>query len=167
MSDPLAELRRGFTLLESMLASVVLAISVFAVTLPFTASVRNDEAQQRRTVAAALAQEMMEEILAKPFSDPQGESACGPEAGESSRALFDNIDDYHSLNEQADTIAGFSGLAMTEAAAAGLSRHVTVEYVYVSGQETDQTPTFVRLTVEVRYGDTPLVKLTRLVYSRE
>lgn len=167
MSDPLGQLRRGLTLLESMLASVVLAISVFAITLPFTMGVRNEEAQQRQTVAVALAEELMEEILCKPFSDPQTGSRPGPERDESSRALFDNIDDYDGLDEQADAIANCAGEVMSDPAARGLSRHVTTQYVYVTGQQTDEAPTFVRVTMEVRYENTPLVTLTRLVYSQE
>lgn len=167
MSDPLGQLRRGLTLLESMLASVVLAISVFAITLPFTMGVRNEEAQQRQTVAVALAEELMEEILSKPFSDPQGGCKPGPEKGEKSRALFDNIDDYDGLDEQAETIADCTGEVISDPAARGLSRHVTTEYVYVSGQQTDEAPTFIRVTVEVRYENTPLVTLTRLTYSQE
>lgn len=167
MSDPLGQLRRGLTLLESMLASVVLAISVFAITLPFTMGVRNDEAQQRQTVGVGLAEELMEEILSKPFSDPQGDSQPGPEPGEYSRALFDNVDDYDGLDEQANSIANCTGEVMSDPAARGLSRYVTTEYVYVSGQQTDEAPTFLRVTVEVRYEKTPLVTLTRLIYSKE
>ncbi len=37
----------------------------------------------------------------------------------------------------------------------------------VSGQDTDEAPTFLRVTVEARYENTPLVTLTRLVYSQE
>ena len=152
-------MRRGLTLLESMLASVVLAISVFAVTLPFTVGVRNDEVQHRRTVAVALAQEMMEEILSKPFNDPQGFSMPGPEPNEYSRWYFDNIDDYDSWYEY----FGTSG----DSATLGLSRRVVTKYVYVSGQQTDQPPTFIRITVEVHYEGTLLVALTRLVHSEE
>ncbi len=154
-------------MLESMLASVVLAISVFAITLPFTAGVKNEEAQQRQTVAVALAEELMEEILSKPFRDPQGNSRPGPEKGESSRALFDNADDYDRLDEQAGTIADYGGEVISDPAARGLSRRVRTKYVYVSGQQTDKAPTFLRVRVEVRYEKTRLVRLARLMYSQE
>ncbi len=167
MSRRLGQLRWGLTLLECMMASVVLAISVFAVTLPFTVGARNEEVQQRRTVAVALAQEMMEEILSKPFSDPQGLSMPGPETDEYSRWLFDNIDDYDSLYEYFGMYGDTTMQPVSDPAMIGLSRHVTTKYVYVSGQQTDQPPTFIRVTVEVRYESTPMVALTRLILSRE
>ncbi|MCE5276649.1 MAG: hypothetical protein ABFD92_14645 [Planctomycetaceae bacterium] len=153
------------TLLEALLASTILAACAFAVTTPFAASAQNDQTQQRWTLATCLAQEMMEEILSKPFKDPQGSVACGPDSGEGSRMQFDNVDDYQGFTETAGHIADAAGAVCASDAAAGLSRRVTVEYVYLPGQQTQHPASFARVIVEVRHLDVPVITLTRLVYD--
>lgn len=165
MLRPMRHRARGMTLLEALLASTILAGCAFAVTMPFTAAAQNDQVQERWSLATCLAQEMMEEILSRPFKDPQGATACGPDYGESSRLQFDNVDDYHNYNESAGRICDVSAAPCTSSAAAGLTRHVTVEYVYLSGQQTQGSPTFARVTVEIRHQDQPIITLTRLVYD--
>jgi len=164
MRWPLRNPDGGFTLLEALLAAVILAMAITAITMPFTAGAQSQLEDARRTLAVNLAQEMMEEILAKPFADPQGASAPGPETGELSRALFDNIDDYHGYEEPAGAVADPYGQVINDPEAVWLSRHVTATYVYVSGQDVSAEPTFLRVQVEVRYKAQPVVNLTRLVY---
>lgn len=151
--------------MEALLATAILAMAIFAVTMPFATAAASEQLDGRQALSTALAQEMMEEILAKPFDDPQGASTPGPETGETTRSRFDNIDDYHGYNETPGHIADGSGTVITGAAAAGLSRHVTAEYVYVSGQDTGQPATFIRVAVEIRHDNTPLITLTRLAYK--
>ena len=157
----------GFTLLEALLAAVVLAMAVAAITVPFTAGARNEQADARRTLAVAFAQEIMEEILAQPFEDddPQFARNLGPELGETDRCFFDNIDDYHGYEESAGGIADIAGWFVNDPAAVGLSRRVTAQYVYVSGQDLSNPADFIRLTVEINYRQNPIVRLTRLVYA--
>lgn len=171
MRSPARQRGEGFTLLESLLAAVVLAMVVAAITLPFTAGARSQQAEARQTLGTSLAEELMEEILQKPFEEPddadqvaEDESAFGPDAGESSRADFDAIDDYHGYTEAAGSVQGADGSAVTDPAAAGLSRHASVAYVYVSGQNPADDPSFMRVVVEVRYQNQPIVTLTRLVH---
>ncbi len=155
---------QGFTLVEALLASVILAMAITAVTAPFTAAARNERADGRRTVAVCLANEIMEEIISKPFDDPDGKSAVGPESGESTRSEFDNIDDYHRYEEKAGAIVDGTGTLAGDPLAGDLSRHVTTTYIYVSGQDMSDSPDFVRVEVTVRRKGLPLVTLTRLAY---
>ena len=157
--------RVGFTLAEGLLAASILAITVVAVTVPFSLGARNQLAEARATIAATAAQDMMEEILSLPFEDPDGDSDSGPEWGESSRSQFDNVDDYDGFFEDEGEITGFDGTPVDDPAAARLSRLVSVEYVFVAGQESAGEANFVRVEVEVRYRGEPAVTLTRLVYS--
>ena len=157
--------QRGFSLTEALIGITMLAVCVFAITMPFTATARIEQEDVRRSLAGMLASEMMEEILAKPFEDPQGGGAVGPESGESSRSNFDNIDDYDGYSESAGAIADMSGAVLTEPAATGLSRHVDVDYVYVSGQDTGDSPTFVRITVQMQYLGEEVLEITRLRYA--
>jgi Tfp pilus assembly protein PilV len=157
--------RAGFTLAEALLATVILLIAITAITLPFAAGARAEQADARMCLAVSLAQEMMEEILAKPFLDPQGATEVGPDAGETRRARFDNVDDYHGYYEGSRQIADATGALLTTPIATGLTRQVTCQYVYVSGQDTTKPATFVRVIVTVAYNGSPLVTLTRLVYK--
>ena len=50
-------------------------------------------------------------------------------------------------------------------AAEGLSRRVSTTYVFVTGQDTSEAPTFIRVIVEMSYRDQPILTLTRLVYA--
>ena len=159
------QLGGGFTLTESLIAATILAMAVTALTMPFTAGARNEQSDARRTTAATLASEMMEEILAKPFSDPDGASVAGPEIGETTRGDFDNIDDYDGYSETAGNITSASGSNLSDSSAHGLSRHVSASYVYVSEQDGSGESTFIRITVEVRHNDDPIVTLTRLAYA--
>jgi len=162
MSGPRRQAVGGFTLVEALTASVVLAVAMTAVTLPFASAARTEQDDLRRTLASALAEELMEEILTRPFLDPDGASVPGPEEGETSRNLFDNLDDYHGYAEPAGGILSGAGWAMNTAAATGLSRHATADYVYLAGQDTSAVPTFLRITVEVRYQGGTVAKMTRL-----
>ena len=82
MNRPHHERGRGFTLMEALLATAILAMAIFAITMPFSTAAASEQLDGRQTLAVALAQEMMEEILAKPFDDPNGASTPGPEPGD-------------------------------------------------------------------------------------
>ena len=158
-------LREAFTLVEGLLAATILAVAITAITMPFTASAQNQVVDSQRTIAVTLAQEMMEEILSKPFQDPDQYTAPGPDSGETSRALFDNIDDYNGYVEPPGEIMSVSGQRVLETAAANLSRNVSAVYVHVDGQTETDPYTFIRVKVEVRSAESPVVTLTRLVYA--
>ena len=159
--------KTGFTLLESLMAVGLLAVSITAITMPFTIAAQIELEDAQRTVATALAREMMEEILSLDFYDPNGASAPGPEFGESTRRDFDNMDDYHGYTEADGEILSMDGTAMDDPAGRGLSREVLVEYGYVDGQSLENSPTFARITVEVRNDGNAVLNIARLVYARD
>jgi hypothetical protein len=166
MNRPRYESGAGFTLAESLLAAVILMAAISAIVLPFAVGARNEQVDARMCLAINLAQEMMEEILSKPFNDPQGTvSLPGPEPGETRRDKYDNIDDYHGYVEPVRKIADATGAYINVPASEGLSRSVTAQYVYVSGQDVAQPATFIRVTVTVNFRDVPLITLARLVYK--
>ena len=152
----------GFTLLEALLAAVILAMVVGAIVMPFTVGAQNTAAASRQTLAVNLAQDLMEEILAKSFHDPDG-----AEVGETGRSNWDDMDDYDGYSEAAGAIASFDGVVVSDPAAVGLTRGASVEGVYVSGQGPPDPVTFMRVTVEVLYHNQSQVELSRLVYANE
>lgn len=151
-----------------MLACVILAAVVSAMVMPFAAGAQNDQANARQALAVALAQDLMEEVLSKPFDDPGGAARTpGPDAGEAAgnRATFDNVDDYHGYTEQAGTIRPFQQTRAADPLAAALSRGATVEYVRLAGQDPAIPMNVCRVTVRVCQGGMELAKLSRLVYA--
>lgn len=92
---------RAFTLVECLLATSVLSVAVLAVAQALTAGQAQTYEALHQARAMQLAKAMMEEVLAQPRVDPQtpGSATIGPEAGESSRAQFDDADDYHGYSE--------------------------------------------------------------------
>jgi type II secretory pathway pseudopilin PulG len=171
MPTPGRQRVQGFTLVEALLAAVILAIVVASILLPFTAGAGSQVVEVRQTVAASLAEGLMEEILDKPFEEPNDSdekpepvTSFGPDVGETTRDTFSAMDDYDGYTEPEGSIVDADGEVVDDDAAAGLSRHVTVAYVYVTGQDPTGDPSFLRVVVEVRHLGQPLVTLTRLVH---
>jgi len=161
----------AFTLIEALMASVVLALTVSAAIVPFTCGMRSQSVESRQMLAVSLAEDLMEEIILKPFEepddgdeDPEPVSSFGPDGGESLPSSFSAIDDYDGYTEPDGQVLDPAGDVITFPAAAGISRHVTVSYVYVPGQDVTKPPNFFRVVVEVRYNGQPVVKLARLVH---
>jgi Tfp pilus assembly protein PilV len=125
---------RGFTLAEGMLAVVVLAMAAGAMMGPLSASYQQTRTMAQSTTAISMAQQLLDEILSKPFVDPSDLTTTpGPEADEPSRASFDNIDDYHGYHDTTDTTAAnaiktSSGQTVAWNSPDTYSRAVTVEY---------------------------------------
>jgi type II secretory pathway pseudopilin PulG len=93
--------RRGITLMETVIGALLVG-GVVASTLQIVApTVRATKLAEDRKTAAALADEMLDEIAAHPFADPTDPTSTnGPEAGETTgtRKAFDDVDDYHGWN---------------------------------------------------------------------
>lgn len=172
---------RGFTLIEALLASVILAGAVIGITVPFSAGARSEQEDARKTLATALAMEMIEEIMTKSWVDGGGNAGPGPEPQEKKlpHGQFDCVDDYDGLSEAAGQITSCKGEVLTGVAAVGLSRNVSATYVLVSEQQggsgnngngkkknaSGTTTSFLSVVVEVKYMGQPCVRLTRLLYS--
>lgn len=145
------------------MASAILAASITAITMPFTAAAQNEQADGRMSLARALAQEMLDEAISRPLWDANSVHP-GPEGGET-RWSFNNIDDYNGYAEAAGNIQNVRGEVCQDAMAAGLSRSVAATYVYVAGQDTSKPPSFIRVDVSVSYRNQLIMKLSRLVYA--
>jgi Tfp pilus assembly protein PilV len=124
----------GFTLAEALLAVVVLSIAVGAIMGPISASYSQTRTVKQTTTAISMAQQLLDEVLSKPYVDPSDLSlALGPEANEPSRSAFDNIDDYHGYHDTTDanaasSIKTASGQTVSWNSTDIYNRDVTVEY---------------------------------------
>jgi Tfp pilus assembly protein PilV len=112
----------GFTLAESLIASVVLAAAVIGISGALTTSYQQSRFLDQTATALSLARELMEEIAAKPFSDPDGIA----EASYPTRATRDNVADYHNYTDQSTTLATISGTVRNLTGSDVYTRAVTV-----------------------------------------
>lgn len=110
--------RSGTTLVEVLVGSALVGVMIVA----SLESVRNASYTRRlnasRMVGPALAEDLLGEVLATPYEDPEGGGgALGVESGELSatRADFDDVDDFHGWDsadaevKAGDAIADYSG----------------------------------------------------------
>lgn len=112
---------RAFTLIEVLIALALLGAAVIAVTQAVTAGQMQSHAALHRAHATMLAEAMIEEILSKPYGDPQ------PPLGSSGpRGDFQEIGDYHGFEESPGEIADHAGRDYPEAFQS-FTRIVTVE----------------------------------------
>ena len=96
--------RSGFTLMESLLAASILSFAVAAICQAVVSGQVQTSEALRDIRAMALAEVLLEEALALPYDDPEGATAAGPDAGESSRGAFDNSDDFDGYAETAGSL---------------------------------------------------------------
>ena len=94
--------RCGFTLPECLMAAAILSFAVAAIAQAIVSGQMQVEQALHDQRAVAIGSALLEEIIAKPYHDPDGgENVLGPEAGESARGAFDNSDDYHGYSDAA------------------------------------------------------------------
>ena len=119
--------QRGFTLVEIIIVIVVFSIAVVGVLGTYQQTMRHANDPVHNARAVKLAQAYLEEILGKRFDEngaqggvprcgsaDAGSIACsgafGPDAGEGSRDLYDDVDDFHGLDITPPTDAAGNAL---------------------------------------------------------
>ncbi len=104
----------GFSLIETVITLVILAIALTAVTRSISFGVGQSANPLWQTRAVQLAQSYLDDALALNFQQdsPLGGGSVGrcvidgPEGGESGRSDFDDVDDFHGLSEQGRFLDG-------------------------------------------------------------
>ena len=119
--------RGGFTLVEGLVASAILATTAAAVTSAIMSGQMLTYEALHNQRATALAEALIEEILAQPYNDPDGDVIAGPDAGESGRSDFDAADDFHGFSEAAASLADAQGTLLPDEHQR-FSRSVTAVY---------------------------------------
>lgn len=104
----------GITLIELVTVIVILSVALIGVTAAVSAAISRTSDVMVETRAVALAQSYLDEILGKRFDEhsaPRGIPPCrsnctdiadfgfSADGGETGRADFDDVDDYHGLDE--------------------------------------------------------------------
>ncbi|MHC4394070.1 MAG: type IV pilus modification PilV family protein [Planctomycetota bacterium] len=134
--------RKGFSLAEAMIATVVLGAAAAGVLLPFTTGARVQVEGTRRTLAAKLAGDLMEEVVGTPFD-----------------AIIAN----YNYSEAQGQIKDASGTVFGDLNYARFSRDVSSELVYVAQQDGTKTPNFIKVTVRVYYDGAEIAIINRLI----
>jgi type II secretory pathway pseudopilin PulG len=100
---------RGFTLVEALVSTSILAITGAAVLLGIANSIDSTDSNLELILAAGMGQQLMDEIAGQRYCEPGGDPyspTLGPDAGEQAgpgRSLFDDIDDYQGYACQPPT----------------------------------------------------------------
>ena len=121
---------RGFSLIELVITIVIISIALTALSSSLFTAVGRNADPMWQAKATHLAQAYLDEILAMRYAEtsPLGGGSIGScavdgaEAGEASRSLFDDVDDYDGLTETADfldtsTSSNYSGYSIVIAVA--------------------------------------------------
>lgn len=116
----------GFTLIEMVIAIVVLASAVSAILFAVAQNVSTSSDPMIKLQAIGIAQAYMEEAMLKPYNDPDGGETGSCEEGAASRLQFDDVADYDCINDTAGAIDQFGN------ALAGLEAYNVVVNVSVA-----------------------------------
>ena len=91
--------RRGFTLVETSISTLIVAVVLVASMRTVVGVTRHRSVHHGATTANLLAEALLTEVLEKEYKEPTATPIFGAEAGETARSLFDDVDDYHGWTE--------------------------------------------------------------------
>lgn len=140
---------RGFSLIEAVFATMLVAVLVVA-SLNATGHIgRSRGAAMDSARAHGLAHSLLNEVVAKLYEDADEAGSFGREPSDTpGRAGFDDVDDYHEFDDVPPSTP--TGSAIPGASA--FSRRVTVSYFehsvgVLGGKETTACGKLIRVTV--------------------
>ncbi|HRK31656.1 MAG TPA: hypothetical protein PLD59_11305 [Tepidisphaeraceae bacterium] len=156
--------RRGFTLIEAALATIIVGTGVLAAVELFGVCAKQNMHGTHSTVAIMLSTNVQEAMGLLSFRDPQlGGATFGPETGET-LASYDDLDDFNNLTLSPPIDANRQPIAEL----GQYSQLITVRPVYpnqLSSNSNDASPTIststdtgaMRVRVRVMYRPSPNV----------
>jgi len=160
--------RRALTLTEVVVSTLIVAVMTVAALDGLGAATRSSEWAGNQGIAQALADDLMAEVMARAYSDPDGSAAFGLESGEAApRSNFDDVDDFNGWNELPPKAA--DGTTLSDRTK--WRRRVTVERVRLSDLtqatvgNTDEGAK--RIHVAVEYDGTVLAEEYALVTNTD
>lgn len=170
-SSPCLE-RRGFTLIELVIAIVVLSIGATTLLTLIINTTRDSADPVIQEQAFAIAQSYMEEILTHPFCDPDFSTDCRTDCfdanactacslSEGSRSLFDDVCDYNGLSDNGaeDFLGSIAGLTPYIVDVTVADNSVTLNGLLSSSGQV------VRIDVRVRHSGLSEVDATLIAYK--
>ena len=125
------------------MATVVLGIAAAGLLLPFTSGAAVRAEGMRRTLAAKLAGDLMEQIIHTEFDQ-----------------IVTSYDEYAELQGQVKDVGG---VVFTDSNYANFSRDAGCAYVYVPQESGIGELKFIRATVRVYYSGKQIAVINRLI----
>lgn len=172
-----ARTHRGFTLIETALATVIVGTGVLAIVSAHQAFFKQNEWSTHASTAQRLGNEIRELTLHMPRHDPvTGTAFWGPEPNELALQDFDDLDDFDGEDGDGMVFSAAQGngpvsaLGYTLTGMEGWSQRVTVENVdpyNLTSVVPDGTSEMVRMCVIVEYqgpGDDAPREITRVTW---
>ncbi len=126
---------RGFALVEAVICVLLVGL-LFVSSMQVVAASRTSEAvTAHRAIGRGLALDLMNEILAYAYEEPDVAPLFGREVGEPAglRAAYDDVDDFHGWSSQPPIAANGAPLAELD----GWSRQVQVTFVDPADPQSD------------------------------
>jgi type II secretory pathway pseudopilin PulG len=118
---------RGFTLAECLIAAVVLAGAVIAISAALSAAYQQTSGQVQTSQAVTLAQQLMEEIASHPLRLPDGSGGQeGWSSGCRDRRLYDTVDDYNGYMDDSAVMQTLDGQTLSAFDGASYVRSVSI-----------------------------------------
>ncbi len=128
--------------MEVILALTVLSVALLGFFQTFDTALNSSYRVAQETIAINLCRGLMAEVVSKSFEEPgSGDLGnppppLGPDAGETTRNSFDDVDDYNNYTESPPcTVDGtpMNGAGGTTPNYSSFSRSVSVVYCDISG----------------------------------
>jgi type II secretory pathway pseudopilin PulG len=160
---------RAFTALEALIAAAILAFLTASVSGALMAGRAQSRLARDTLSSSFLARSLMDEIMRLPFEDPHGYTTMGPDAGESSRSAFNNIDDYSGYTDGPGNVAGNSPIAdlagnVYPDVYQGFKRTVSMQAVSSTPANWGRTLNGLLIDVRVSRDGQELIKLQRIAW---
>ncbi len=144
--------RNGFTLVEALIASVVLAVATVAIAQMLGTSAQQAAVMRHQSTSLELARQLMEEISSRPIEDSTGAITLGREAGENTRSQYDQIDDYTGYSDTSDAVTMLDGTRVDFGDGVRYRRSVAVQYRATPAGAPTVSPTAPFCVVTVTVG---------------
>jgi len=135
----------GFTLIETLIASVILSFSVLAITYAVAAGQMETADSLECLRAMSLGEALMEEVVSRPHVAIDSINPLGPESGEV-RATFSSADDFNGFAEAKNNIKTADG-TLYPSIYQGFTRSITVAAASVTPPGATSAVTGVTVTV--------------------
>jgi len=126
--------RKGFLLVEVAIAYLLLTVALIALLPVFVLAIKAGKSTEQLQTATYLSQELLEEVRMRKWDQNSSSTpghisnpsaALGPDAGESDKTKFNDIDDFNGLSENPPK----DPLNNSLTAFSAYTRAVTVSYV--------------------------------------
>jgi prepilin-type N-terminal cleavage/methylation domain-containing protein len=152
--------RRGFTLLEGLVASVILAILVLGVAGSLSAAYQQSAVVDANATGILLARQLADEIVSKPFS-PSNSLGSG---GLTSRGLFTDVSNYNNYSDTSTSIPLLGGGSVDATGSEAFARSVSVAVGAQPSMDSVSAPdNFAIVTVTVTCPNGQTVSIPELV----